>query len=294
MSQSSAPPRVVLEARARLGEGPVWDERTQSLFWVDIYNHRVHQYFPDRGAGRVFDVGDVVGCVALTRADALLVALRHRIARLDLVSGRLDVLATLEDADATCRFNDGKCDPQGRFWVGTASREPGRAALYRFDADGSLRVMETGLTISNGLGWSPDGGTFYLTDSPARTIYAYDFDAARGEIRNRRAFAELAGADSVPDGLAVDAEGCLWSAQWDGGCVLRLGADGRERQRLELPVVRPTSCAFGGAELRDLYITSASVALSEEQLEQSFHSGDLFCVRLEVAGLPPHRFAGRV
>lgn len=150
--------------------------------------------------------------------------------------------------------------------------------------------MESGLTISNGMGWSPDGGTFYLTDSPLRRIYAYDHDEESGEITGRRVFADLTGSPAFPDGLAVDAEGCVWSAQWDGWCVIRFAPDGREIQRLELPVQRPTSCCFGGPELRTLYITSASVGLSEREIQVCPLSGDLFRVDTETQGLPGQPF----
>ncbi|CAN5777721.1 SMP-30/gluconolactonase/LRE family protein [soil metagenome] len=284
--------QVIVEARARLGEGPVWDERTRSLFWVDIYNHRVHQFFPDLDTNRTFEVGDVVGCIALTGSDTLLLGLRHEIARLDMATGEVERLVMIEEDKPKNRVNDGKCDPQGRFWVGTMSRNDGKAALYRYDLDGSLHTMETGLTVSNGLGWSPDGETFYLTDSPKKTIYAYDFEAESGEIRNRRLFAELGEDDSVPDGLTVDTEGHVWTAQWDGSCVIRLDPDGREVLRVPVPVKRPTSCAFGGPDRKQLYITSASVELSEEELEENFHSGDLFRLDTDVTGLPFHPFGG--
>src|SRR5262249_41644893 len=152
-------------------------------------------------------------------------------------------------------FNDGKCDARGRFWIGSLSKEPRHAALYRYDPDGSLRVMETGLTISNGLGWSPDGATFYLTDSPARRIYAYRYDPDAGSTSDRRVFVDLGDEAVEPDGLAIDREGNLWSALWDGGCLARFDTRGRPLERVPVPVRRPTSLAFGGVDLSDLYVT---------------------------------------
>jgi sugar lactone lactonase YvrE len=292
MSIVATPPKVVQEARARLGEGPVWDERTRSLFWVDIYNHRVHQFFPERGSGRVFEVGDTVGSLALTEGDTLLVALRHQIARLSLVTGQLERLVGIDEDRPKNRLNDGKVDPQGRFWVGSMSREAGQGALYRYDPDGSLHRMEDGVTIPNGPAWSPDGGTMYFAHSDAATIYAYDFDGERGELSQRRVFAKLGQDETAPDGMTVDEEGYVWSAQWDGHGLLRLAADGSIADRLDLPVKRPTSCAFGGPERKHLYITSASVELSEEEIEANFHSGDLFCATMNIRGLPFGRFAG--
>lgn len=290
MSDSEYEARNVLQARARLGEGPLWDDLTQTLFWVDIYNHRVHQLFPERGSSRSFDVGETVGCVAVTGPEKLLVGLRHHLAYLDTTSGEIQRLVTVEEEKPRNRLNDGKCDSRGRFWIGSMSREEGEAALYRYDPSGDLHVMQTGLTISNGLGWSADENTFYLTDSPRKTIYAYDFDATTGEISGRRVFVDLSSESSVPDGLAVDVEGCVWSAQWDGWCVIRFAPDGREVLRVPIPVKRPTSCAFGGEEGTQLYVTSASIDMSEEEIEQNVSAGDLFCLDARVAGLPLHRF----
>jgi sugar lactone lactonase YvrE len=288
---TASPIRTVLQSRARLGEGPLWDEETGTLFWVDIFNHRVNRFDPVSGRHREYEVGDVVGAMAFGPSHSLIVALRHDLALLDLLTGELEHLAEVETERQGCRLNDGKCDSRGRFWIGSMSGEEGEGALYRFDPDGTLRRMEEGLTISNGLGWSPDDRTFYLTDSPEKRIYAYDFDAESGEISGRRVWVELDG-EPVPDGLAVDEEGCVWSAQWDGGCVIRFAPDGSEIARVEVPVPRPTSCIFGGRDRRDLYITSASIGMSEEEIDESPASGDLFCVRAAVAGLPVHRFGG--
>lgn len=292
MSTTVIAAREILEARARLGEGPLWDDRRNALYWVDIFNHRVHRFDPETGENETWNVGDVVGSVALIDDHRILVALRHEIAELDTTSGELRRLKRLDDLGPGSRLNDGKCDAAGRFWIGSMSTAEGEAQLFRYDPDGTFRVMETGLTISNGLDWSPDGMTFYLTDSPVRRIYGYSFDLETGEISDRRVVVELKG-ESVPDGLTVDEEGCLWSAQWDGGCVIRFAPDGREIARVELPVPRPASCTFGGRRMNELYVTSASIDLTEEEIDESVTSGDLFCVRPGVSGRPPHRFAGR-
>jgi sugar lactone lactonase YvrE len=292
MSESFPSPQVVHEARARLGEGPVWDERTRTLFWIDILNYRVHQFFPDRGTGRVFEVGDLVGSVALTESDSLLLALRHRLARLDLVTGEVEHLVDVEEGKDDNKLNDGKPDARGRFWFGSFSQNEGEAALYRYDPDGSLHVMQEGMTGSNGLGWSPDGRTFYLTDSGEKRIYAYDFDTASGRIDGRRVFVDLADREPTPDGLTVDEAGHVWTAQFDGGEVLRFSPEGRQVGRIEVPAVRTTSCAFGGADRTRLYITTASVGLSEQQIEENFHSGDLFAVETGIVGQAFHRFGG--
>ena len=281
----------VFEVRARLGEGPVWDARTRRLYWVDIYNHRIHRFDPSTRQDDILRLPEIVTCVVPTRRGLLLVALRHDLALLDPSTEELTRVLTLEADQPDLRFNDGKVDPQGRFWIGSMSASGlAQGALYRYDPDGSVRGMESGLTISNGMGWSPNGRTFYHTDSTARRIYAYDYDEGSGAITGRRVFADLSGSPAFPDGLAVDGEGCVWSAQWDGWCVIRFAPDGREVRRLELPVQRPTSCCFGGPELRTLYITSASVGLSEQEVQLCPLSGDLFWVETETSGLPGRPF----
>lgn len=283
-------PRPVLAARARLGEGPWWDDEAGVLWWVDILNRRVHRFRPDTGEDEFWGVGDAVGCAIPARFGRVLVGLRHAIALLDPAGGTVETLAEVEADRPRNRLNDGRCDARGRLWVGSMSQDEGEGALYRFDPAGGLRKMETGLTVSNGLGWSPDGHTFYLTDSAAKTIWAYDFDEEAGEIDRRRVFADLSSGDAFPDGLAVDAEGGVWSAQFAGGCIIRFAPDGRETRRITVPVARPSSCAFGGADRRDLFITTASAGMDEEELDRAPESGDLFGFRAGVAGLPLHRF----
>ena len=273
----------VLEARARLGEGPIWDSTRNLLYWVDIYNHRVHQFNPSTGKDIFFDVGDLVGWVALAGENRLIMALRHSLAFLDIQTG--EVTPIIEGDIPENRFNDGKCDSQGRFWFGSMCPGKYQGSLYRYDLDGSLHMMETGLSISNGLGWSLDGERFYLTDSPIQKIYVYDFNAVTGDISNRRVFVDLTGESFFPDGLTVDTQGYVWSAMWDGWCVIRYNPLGEEVLRVKLPVQRPTSCCFGGEDLQNLYITSASVGLSEEEIQKSFYSRDLFCLQIDFKGV---------
>jgi sugar lactone lactonase YvrE len=187
-------------------------------------------------------------------------------------------------------LNDGKCDAQGRFWIGSCSDHPGQAALYRYDPDGSLHTMETGLTIANGLAWSPDGSTFYLTDSAQHKIFAYDYLAETGSIVNRRTLIDLSTEAVEPDGLTVDIDGNLWSALWDGWSVACFAASGQELSRIQLPIPRPTCVTFGGPDLTDLYITSASVGLSQKEIQKCHTAGDLFCLAAVAHGLPTHSF----
>jgi sugar lactone lactonase YvrE len=288
MNQS---PQIVLAARARLGECPVWQPVGQKLFWVDVYNHRVHQFDPATGNDCCFDTGDVVSAIALAGTDRLLIALSDRLAWLHLPSGEVEIIHRIEFPHPVgTRLNDGKCDAQGRFWIGSCSDHPGQAALYRYDPDGSLHIMETGLTISNGLAWSPDWSTFYLTDSAQHKIFAYDYLADTGTIVNRRTLIDLSAESVEPDGLTIDIDGNLWSALWDGWCVACFAASGQELSRIQLPIPRPTSVTFGGPELTDLYITSASVGLSQKEIQKCHTAGDLFCLSALAHGLPTHSF----
>lgn len=290
MNKAKYPLKNVLMTRARLGECPLWNPADHSLYWVDIYNYRVHQFNPVTQHDRHFDVGDVVGPIAPAGADRLIMAQRDRLAFLHTQTGEVTPILTVEEDKPDNRFNDGKCDPQGRFWFGSMSQSPHQANLYRYDPDGSLHVMEIELTTSNGLGWSPDGRTFYLTDSQPHKIYAYDFDGTTGEIENRRTLVDLSDAEFEPDGLTIDSQGYLWSAMWNGWCILRFDPDGREVLRVDLPVQRPTCCTFGGEQLSDLYITTASVGLSQQEIEQGFYAGDLFRLQTDIEGLPAYAF----
>lgn len=284
-------PQPILDARARLGEGPVWDSVQQRLFWVDVYNHRVHQFDPATGQNKYFDTGEVVSAIALSAPDHLLIALKEHLAQLNTQTGEIQPLTQLDfSSRIDTRCNDGKCDRQGRFWIGTVSDTPGQAALYRYDPDGSVTVMETGLTISNGLGWSPDGKTFYLTDSFQHKIFAYDFDGNAGTLSNRRVLVDLSHESVEPDGLTLDGEGNIWTALWDGWAIACFDPFGQERFRIKMPVPRPTSLTFGGSDLTDLYITSASVGLSQKDVQKAYTAGDLFRLSTHSTGMPTYRF----
>ena len=283
--------RNVLAARARLGECPVWQAAGQKLFWVDVYNHRVHQFDPATGKDCYFDAGDVVSAIALAGTDRLLIALSDRLAWLHLPAGEVEIIHRIEFPHPVgTRLNDGKCDALGRFWVGSCSDHPGQAALYRYDPDGSLHTMETGLTIANGLAWSPDGLTFYLTDSAQHKIFAYDYLAETGSIVNRRTLIDLSAEAVEPDGLTIDINGNLWSALWDGWCVACFAASGQELSRVQLSIPRPTCVTFGGPDLTNLYITSASVGLSQKEIQKCHAAGDIFCLAAVGQGMPTQSF----
>ncbi|MGF1459445.1 MAG: SMP-30/gluconolactonase/LRE family protein [Leptolyngbyaceae cyanobacterium] len=283
-------PRNVLATRARLGEGPVWDEQQQRLHWVDIYNRRIHTYDPAKTSASFIEVDSVVSGLFIDDAEHLIIAEENGLSRLNLLTHQREPIVSIEADRPNNRLNDVRCDCQGRLWIGTMNNdEQPQASLYRFDPNGSLHKMETDLSISNGLGWNPDQSAFYLTDSPRQLIYAYRFEAESGTIGDRTVLIDLTAETFFPDGLTIDSEGCIWSAMWNGGCVIRFNPDGQEIDRIALPVPLVTSCTFGGPDLADLYITTASAGMSQAELKQYHEAGDLFCLPTSVRGLPSER-----
>lgn len=277
-----------------LAEGPFWDATAQRLIWVDILAPAVLSGDPATSVRSTVSLPELVG-VAVPRAKGgLLLATESGIRFMDPVSGHLTTLAAPEADKPGNRFNDGKCDARGRFWVGSLAIDttPGRGALWRIDPDGASTKMDEGFHISNGMGWSPDNKTFYFTDSASREIYAYDFDLERGTIANRRVFARLQEGEGTPDGLSVDSAGHVWVAYWDGWCITRFDPAGQVERVINLPVPRPTSCTFGGPELDTLFITTARIRLSAQQLADAPLSGSVLSYKTGVRGLPGHAFAG--
>jgi sugar lactone lactonase YvrE len=224
----------------------------------------------------------------------MIVAYRNQLALVDLAGGEHEVLQATGVDFAVERFNDGACDRKGRLWTGTMDRKMREpvGSLYRVDPDFSVHRIESGITVSNGIAFSPDDRVMYHTDSGASTIYAYDFDLAHGTVRNRRVFADFRGQRGRPDGCTIDAQGHVWVAEVMGSRVVELDPSGRRIREIELPVTRPTCPMFGGDDLRTLYVTSMQHALSKEDLERQPQAGCLFSIRLDVPGLPEPRFAG--
>jgi len=285
--------KLAYQANDILGEGPVWVSEEQALYWVDIVRPALQRWHPASRTYKHWEMPSDIGCFALREQGGAVVALRTGFAFLDLGSGQLTPISDPEAEIPSTRFNDGKCDRLGRFWAGTMDEESPntRGALYRMDSNGSYQRIKSGIGISNGLGWSPDNQTMYYTDSIKRTIWAYDFNLENGMISNERLFAQTPQA-YVPDGLTVDAEGYVWSAKWDGWKVVRYAPDGSVDLEVKLPIQRPTSCNFGGPDLRQLFITSASIDLNENELQDQPLAGSIFMVETNTEGLPEPRFLG--
>ncbi|MGV1049848.1 MAG: SMP-30/gluconolactonase/LRE family protein [Solirubrobacterales bacterium] len=284
---------VALDCGCELGEGPFWDGEERRLLWVDVKAGTLHSWSPGDGSRRRRRFDGLLGFAIPRRGGGTIAGVDRRLVRTG-PGGDSEVIAEVEGEHPGNRFNDAKCDPGGRLWAGTMSieREPGVAALYRVEPDGSIDRALDGLTISNGLGWSPDAATMYLIDSTTQRIDAFDFDLAGGRLARRRAFAEIDPGDGLPDGMAVDADGGVWVALFGGGELRRYRADGGLDLRLALPTSNCTCPAFGGERLEDLYLTTAKHKLDPRQLQAQKHAGALLRLRPGRTGLPLTRFAG--
>jgi sugar lactone lactonase YvrE len=280
-----------------LGESPLWHPSEQVLYWCDIPGHKLNRYDPRGAKHRQWAFDTDVACCAPLVDGGLLLALRSGLVRFDPATGERRLLEMPLPYDPKLeRFNDGKADAQGRFWVGTIyePRDPAKAALYRLDG-GQLERMAGDITVSNGLAWSPDGRTMYWSDTKAHRTFALDFERGDGDLSNRRVFAQwptkqpnqdLFTYGGRPDGAATDAEGHYWCAMFEGARVLRLAPDGRVVQEIQLPVRCPTMPCFGGADLKTLYITTARENRPAEELAREPLAGCVLQVRVDVPGLP--------
>lgn len=276
-----------------LGESAVWSTAESALYWVDIRHPAIRRWNSRTGQTDSWTMPELVGSIALRRDGGLLVALRRSLAFFDPASGALEHVAAPEEDRPQMRFNDGRCDRRGRFWAGTMNndtRAP-EGALYRLDATHRLVKIADGFSIPNSLAWSPDGTTLYFADSLRYAISAYDFEPETGELGAQRPFAQTQ-SPSIPDGSTVDAEGYLWNAEYDGWRVVRYAPDGSVDRIVELPVQRPTSCAFGGPNLDLLYITTATQRLTAGELARQPLAGAVLAIEPGVRGLPEPAYIG--
>jgi L-arabinonolactonase len=281
---------IVCHVRNLLGEGPIWEPRTGHLYWTDIQGFCYHRAHVESGEHEVFQTGVQVGAIGLREGEGLVLATKKGFAfHLPEQGARLDLIGNPEPTDET-RFNDGAVSPDGRYFAGTYGRKENN--LYRLNPDLSIQRVESGIGVPNGIGWSLDDSTMYFTDSDAKTIYAYDYDSETGKITSRRSFVEKPDAEGVPDGLIVDAEGFIWSAWWDGARLERYDPEGNLERTINMPMRRPTSLAFGGKNLDELYVTSASVELSQDELEEQPFAGRLVRFLPGVKGREEYRFKG--
>jgi sugar lactone lactonase YvrE len=281
-----------------VGEGPLWDERENVLWWTDLTGRRLHRLDPATGEETTVDVEQEVGALVPRASGGFVAAVRDGFASYDSDAG-LSMLTPVDADRPDLRMNDGKCDRRGRFWAATMAFDctPAAGSLFVLEPDGSTRTVLTGLTIGNGLAWTEDDTTMYYIDSTRQCVDAFDFDLDKGILGQRRRIIEIEPpADPttwrLPDGMCIDQEGFLWVAIYGAGLVCRYRPDGSVDTTIELPVAQVTCPAFGGPDLRDLYITSAAQDMSAEDLEREPHAGALFRVRTEVPGTAPFAYTG--
>ena len=303
MTITEIPVTCLVDSKDKLGEGCFWDAATQCLWWLDlIVPSAIHRLHLASGAHRRWQFSEMVTAMARRRDGTILVGSHRGVNVFDPATGALSPRTRIGADLPGNRGNDGACDALGRFWFGSMMNNVGdfgadlpitadTGLLYRFDADGTATVMERNIGVSNGPCWSPDNRIFYFTDSRNQVIWAYDFDLAAGTISNRRVFNDSRD-HGYPDGATVDAEGFLWSARWEGACVLRIDPKGRIDRIVPMPARRVTNVCFGGAKLDTLYVTTARLHLPEEDLRRHPLQGGLFCFDPGVAGFEKHAFAG--
>lgn len=287
---------LALGARASLAETPVWDDRSQVLYWVDIEGCRIHCFDPAAGTDRHIEFGQRVGSVALREGGGLVAALQHGFYLVDPDRGSARPIADPESDLPDNRFNDGKCDPAGRFWAGTMGMAKPRQAvgsLYSLDAGHEVRRMLTGVKTSNGLAWSLDHKTLYYIDTACQSVDAFDYDLSAGTISHRRPVIQIPADQGRPDGMTIDRAGMLWVAHWAGWQIARYDpATGEQLAVIRVPAEKVSCCTFGGPDLDWLYITTAREGLSDAQLLGQPEAGGIFRVQVSIGGLPADRFVG--
>jgi len=285
---------LVLAAGAEVAEGPCWDTKTQRLAWVDIHPGELHLLDPYSGQDEVTVVGSHLGAAVPRQGGGWVLAVRSGFAALGPQDSAVQPLASPLADLPLVRMNDGKCDAAGRFWAGSMSYDgtPGLGQLFRLDLDGTLAVALSDVSLSNGLDWSPDGRTLYYVDTPTGGVDAFDFDLDDGRLSGRRRVVDTGGLPGDPDGLTVDEHGAVWVAAFGGSQVRRYTPAGELDTIVTLPTSQVTCCAFGGLQLDELYITTATFGLSAASRDEQPLAGGVFVVRPGVSGRPPNRFAG--
>jgi sugar lactone lactonase YvrE len=288
--------QCVLPWQANVGECPVWSPQESRLYWIDILEKRVHRFDPHNKKNETFDLPEIVACLGLRESGGLILALKKNFAFFDSASLEHTNLAGVESEVPNNRFNDGKCDPRGRFWAGTMDSvhwDQPAGNLFRFDSHQKTTLMQSNVVCANGLGWSPDEQTMYFTESFRYAIFSYDFEPETGNIFKRRLFAEIDRSHGeFPDGMTVDSEGFIWSNIVGPGQIHRFDKDGKIERILQLPVPRATSCTFGGDDLKTLYVTSSRETLTSNQLQEFPLSGSLFAIPMGIKGLPSTPYKG--
>jgi sugar lactone lactonase YvrE len=289
-----AEPEIVVEHTCLLGEGPVWDAKQKMICWVDILNGEIHQYSPVLKLHTTIPVHQIIGSFALCSDGNFIAALQNGFAFINRTSGEIKMIADPENHLPNNRFNEGKCDPAGRFWAGTMSlsEDTGAGNVYKIHYQLVPEKIIENVSISNGMAWSANHQTFYYIDTPTHEVVSYDYEKATGHISNKKVIIEIDDQDGYPDGMTIDNEGMLWIAHWDGWQVTRWNPfSSKKLFSIPLPVAKITSCTFGGENFTDLYITSAKKELTAEELKRQPLAGSLFVFRnCGFKGMPAVEF----
>jgi sugar lactone lactonase YvrE len=277
-------PELIADYECVVGEGPLWHAGEQRLYWLDIPKGRIFRYDPRTGQHEMVHEGEPIGGFTIQADGALLLFMARGAVKI-WRAGRLEVVIDELPEERETRFNDVIADPEGRVFCGTMSTPHRAGRLYRLDRDGTITRLLDGIGTSNGLGFTPDRRHLYYTDTPKREIYLFDYDQATGAISNQRVFVRTPEdpSEGRPDGMTVDAEGYVWSARWDGGCLVRYTPDGREERRIRFPAKKVSSVTFGGPDYRDIYVTTAG---GDDKATNGPGAGGLYRLRLGIQGVP--------
>ena len=275
-------PEIVADTKLVTGEGPLWHPKEEKLYWLDIPNGIILRYDPNTGSHEQVYQGEVIGGFTIQEDGALLLFMEKGAVKIWRDGELSAVIDEIPDERET-RFNDVIADPEGRVFCGTMPAKDHLGRLYRLDIDGSLKKISDGIGISNGMGFTPDRKQMYYTDSAKGEIYLFDYDQKSGNISNQRVFLKVREAGVEPDGLTVDAAGYIWSARWNGNCVVRIAPDGKEDFRITIPAKKVSSVTFGGKEYKDIYLTTAG---GDNREEEGSGAGALFHLNLDIQGVP--------
>jgi len=286
---------LVIKSDAEHGECPCWHQEEKLLYWVDVKIGHLHVYKPETGKDRIINLNKQIGCVVPGKPGHVVVALEDGFYSIELKTEKLTFLAAPENHPSSHRFNDGKCDPEGRFLAGTMdNNEPAAenaGSLFSLDKNLKIKRLWDNLTIPNGIGWNPDYSKMYHIDSPRQTVYAFDYNLNTGNVSNRREVVKI--TDGFPDGMATDKEGMIWVAHWAGSKITRWNPEtGQLLQSIDVPARNVTSCTFGGQSMDELYITTARKDMDEDGLKQYPDAGSVFRLKTDVIGIKNFEFAG--
>ena len=297
------PITCLVDSKDRLGEGCFWDSKERAVWWLDVVlPSRIHKFVLGTGHHRTWHFSEMVSAMAMRKDGTLIVGCEFGVKTFDPVTGALTAINHPDADHSQNRGNDGACDAKGRFWFGTMQQNiapdgadlditQSSGRLFRIDKDFNATLMQSNVGVSNGPCWSPDNKIFYFTNSKAQTIFAYDFDVKAGTISNKRVFNNTKD-HGYPDGATVDAEGFLWSARWEGACVLRFDPKGRLDRVVPIPARRPTCVCFGGPKLDTLFVTTARLHVPKTEMIKHPLQGGLFCFNPQVKGFEKYKFAG--